>query len=71
MSLAQQNAGGYLTHIDIFDIFEDKKLGDKKSVAISLTFNSSERTLTDEEVKKSTDKIIKAAEKELGAELRK
>lgn len=71
MSLAQQNAGGNLKSIEIFDIFEDAKLGDKKSVAISLTFNSSERTLTDEEVKQSTDKIVKAAAKELGAELRK
>jgi len=71
ISLAKQNGGKYLTDCSLFDVFQDEKLGGKKSIAISLTFSSDEGTLTDDTIKQYTDKIIDAAQKQYQAELRK
>lgn len=43
----------------------------KKSLAYSLTFEDSKKTLTDEEINKEMDKIIDVLSKKLNAELRK
>lgn len=54
-----------------FDIFADAKLGlGKKSVSLSLSFQSREKTLTDEEVKEEKVKIEKALKEKLGAKIR-
>ena len=59
-------------NIKLFDIYRNEKLGEnKKSVAYSLKFRLSDRTLTDEEVNTTMQEIIAALEKELNAELRK
>lgn len=43
--------GRLLTNIKVFDVYTGDKIdNDKKSIAYSLTFNSEEKTLTDEEV---------------------
>src|SRR3990172_13196637 len=68
-------AGGELLQdTDLFDIYEGlpgdqaelglspAKLGEKKSLAWRLTFQSDERNLTDEEVNKLMTNIIKAVE---------
>ena len=59
--------------IELFDYFTDeKKIGkDKKSLALHLVFQSSDRTLTSEEVDKEMKKIIAQLEKSLKAEIRK
>ena len=44
---------------------------DKKSIAYSLTFSDSKKTLTDDEVTGIFNKVISDAEKVLGAEIRK
>ena len=45
--------------IDVFDVYEGENIdSSKKSVAFSLTFNGLDRTLTDEEVMESFNKII-------------
>jgi len=41
-----------------------------KSVAYSITFRASDRTLTDEEVGKAMTKILDGLKRNLGAELR-
>jgi phenylalanyl-tRNA synthetase beta chain len=48
-----------LESIDLFDLYRDSKtLGDgKKSFAYSLTYRSSEKTLTDSEVNKAHEEI--------------
>ena len=46
-------------------------MGDRKSVAYSLTFGSNTKTLTDDEVNPIIEKIIESLEKNLHAELRK
>ena len=67
-----KKAGGRnLVSIDIFDIYVGDKIdNNKKSIAFSLLFEDSNRTLTDEEVMKLFDKIIKDVEIKHKANLR-
>ena len=67
-----QKAGlANLERVELFDIFEGDSLGaGKKSMAYSLIFRAQDRTLTDEEVNKSYEKIRMKLEKGLGVELR-
>jgi phenylalanyl-tRNA synthetase beta chain len=66
-----KSGGNILKSIDVFDIYTGEKIGkEKKSLAISLEFSSSERTLKDEEVNKQIQKIIKTLEKEIQITLR-
>jgi phenylalanyl-tRNA synthetase beta chain len=58
--------------VKLFDVFESEKLGaDKKSMAINLTFQDEEKTLTDKEIDSWMNKIMTTLEKELSAEIRK
>jgi phenylalanyl-tRNA synthetase beta chain len=60
-----------LQSIRLFDVFENKKLGEnKKSFAISLTFLDKEKTMTDEEVEALMNKIISNLESKLNAVIR-
>ncbi len=60
--------------VSVFDLFTDasgKKLPtDKKSLAISLTFRSPERTLTTDEVRTATERLKAGLKKHLGVEFR-
>ena len=61
-----------LKQVRLFDVFESDKLGaDKKSMAVSFTFEDDQKTLTDKEVDAMVGKLINQFEKELGAEIRK
>ena len=61
-----------LRGVQLFDIFESEKLGkDKKSMAISFSFLDNEKTLTDKEIDGMMNRIMKTAEEELKAEIRK
>ena len=61
-----------LRGVQLFDIFESEKLGkDKKSMAVSFTFLDNEKTLTDQEIDGMMNRIMKTAEEELKAEIRK
>jgi phenylalanyl-tRNA synthetase beta chain len=57
--------------VTLFDVYigEQLPLG-KKSLAFSVRFQSTERTLTDEEVNKAQDEIVKRLQKEFSATLR-
>ena len=68
-----KRAGGKLFQASkVFDVFEGASLGlNKKSIAISLTFGVTDRTLTDEEVNTALNQIIERLEKTFKAELRK
>jgi phenylalanyl-tRNA synthetase beta chain len=67
----KESGGSNLKRIDLFDVFTDKKLGDKnRSMTFSLEMSATDRTLTDEEVNKVIDKIIKNLENKLGVTLR-
>lgn len=63
--------GNLLVNYEMFDIYTSAVLGDKKSVAYSLTFGSNTKTLTDEEINPILEKIVSSLENSLKAELRK
>ena len=70
-SLIEGAGGGLLFDSDLFDIYEGENLEEgKKSLAFHLIFQSSKRTLKDEEVDKVVNDIILVLEKE-GFEVRK
>jgi phenylalanyl-tRNA synthetase beta chain len=61
-----------LQDMKLFDIFESEKLGkNKKSLAVSFTFQDEEKTLTDKEIDDWMNKIMTTLEKDLHAEIRK
>ena len=66
-----KKAKDILEDVQLFDMYKSDKLGEnKKSLAYSLKFRSSERTLTDGEIETTINEILKALS-EFGAELRK
>ena len=61
-----------ISRVELYDYFEGKKIEEgKKSLTYALIFQSSERTLTDEEVNPVFDKIVHGLSDKLGATLRK
>jgi phenylalanyl-tRNA synthetase beta chain len=61
-----------LQQLNLFDVFESEKLGaDKKSYAVSFTFQDAQKTLTDKEIDSVMEKLVKAFEGQLNAEIRK
>ncbi|RQO31827.1 phenylalanine--tRNA ligase subunit beta [Taibaiella sp. KBW10] len=69
--IAQSQKWDAYKGFELFDVFESEKLGaDKKSLALSFTFQLNERTLTDEEVEEMIQKLIQQFEKEIGASIR-
>lgn len=61
----------YLADAKVFDTYSGDQIGaGRKSVAIKFVFSSNDRTLTDEDIRKETDKILKALKKNTGAKLR-
>ena len=67
-----KKAGGrLLTNIEVFDVYVGNKvLDNQKSIAFSLTFNDSNRTLNEEEITTIFNKIINEVETKLNAKLR-
>ena len=64
-------ADSALESLKLFDVYRSEKLGEnKKSVAYELSFRSTERTLTDDEISNTMSQIISDLEKEVGASLR-
>lgn len=64
-------AGSMLDSQEVFDVYTGKGIDeDKKSIAFSLTFAKTDRTLTDEEINEVMEKIIAGVKKDLKAELR-
>ncbi len=65
-------ASNLLTKVELFDVYTGANIDEnKKSLAYSLTFEDSKKTLTDEEINKEMEKIIEFLSKKLNAELRK
>lgn len=70
--LIKKAGGSYLSKIEAFDVYTGKGIDEnKKSIAYSLTFEKMDRTLTDEEISQSMEKIVEMLNKKIGAELRK
>jgi len=57
--------------IDLFDVYESESLGqNKKSYAVSFILRDDLKTLTDSNIEKVMNNLIRAFEKELGAVIR-
>lgn len=64
-------SGSALTNIEVFDVYTGENVGEnEKSIAYSLTFNNTKRTLTEEEVMESFKKVIENVQKKCNARLR-
>lgn len=59
-----------LKEVNLFDIYEGEKLGNKKSYAVSFTLLNNEATLTDKQIDGVMNKLISNYKETLGAELR-
>lgn len=67
----KKQGGGILESVKLFDVYKGKQIPEgKKSIAYSIVYRHSEKTLTDDEVTKVHDKILRSLEHKLGAELR-
>jgi phenylalanyl-tRNA synthetase beta chain len=69
--IIKQRAGKILEDIKLFDVYKGKQVPEgMKSVAYSITFRASDRTLTDEEVGKAMTKILDGLKNNIEAQLR-
>jgi phenylalanyl-tRNA synthetase beta chain len=69
--LVKDTGGKDLTSLDLFDVYEGKGVADnKKSIAISLTWQSFKGTLLDSDIDKVVEKIVNSVKKELGGDIR-
>ena len=60
-----------ITGVNVFDVFAGKTLGEgKKSVALEVSIQPTERTLTDEDLEALSAAIVRQVEKATGGVLR-
>jgi phenylalanyl-tRNA synthetase beta chain len=68
---AHEAAGALLREARVFDVYRGEQVGEgRKSVAIHLSFQSRERTLTDDEAAEARGRIVAALADRFDAELR-
>jgi phenylalanyl-tRNA synthetase beta chain len=69
--IACKYASKLLKKVSLFDVYEGDKIEKgKKSYALSFILQHSEKTLTEDDINKTMNKLIKAYEQEIGAILR-
>jgi phenylalanyl-tRNA synthetase beta chain len=69
--LVRETGGKLLTALTLFDVYRGEQIGaGKKSLAYQMTYQHAERTLTDDEVAKLRERIVKRLEQDLSAKLR-
>jgi phenylalanyl-tRNA synthetase beta chain len=61
-----------ITSVSVFDLFEAESLGEgKKSLALEVTLQPREKTLTDQEIEAVAAKVVAAVSKATGGEIRR
>ncbi len=71
-NVIKKTAGSLLTEVEVFDVYTGENVAEnEKSIAYSLTFMDSKKTLTEEEVEKVVEVIIGMVESKCGAKLRR
>ena len=71
VAAAREAAGEELRELRPFDVYRGEQVGEgRKSIAFAATFQSAERTLTDEDAAKLRERIVNALNQRFGAELR-
>jgi phenylalanyl-tRNA synthetase beta chain len=69
--LAYQAEKGLLKSVNLFDVYEGDKLPkDKKSYALSFILQDENATLTDKQIEKIMEKLMKTYQEKAGAEIR-
>ena len=72
LSVIREGAGEWLTDLKLFDVYHGKGIDpDRKSLAVGLTWQHPSRTLNDDEVSVTTQKILTSLEQRFNATLRK
>ncbi|MBI3242300.1 MAG: phenylalanine--tRNA ligase subunit beta [Chloroflexi bacterium] len=70
-TVIRQSGGLMLVDVRLFDLYKGEQIGSgKKSLAYRLTYQAEDRTLTDSDVAKVREKIVRRAKDVLGAVLR-
>jgi phenylalanyl-tRNA synthetase beta chain len=70
-AVMRRTGGFLLKDVALFDVYEGERLpAGQKSLAYHLTFQASNRTLTDKDVSKQRQRILRAVGQEVGARLR-
>lgn len=70
VSAAKNTDKVLITDVSVFDLYEGETLGDKKSVAIQLTIQPVEKTMTDEEIESVCRRVVGEVGVATGATLR-
>ena len=71
LEVIKKVGGRLLTDIDVFDVYEGENIGsDEKSIAYTLTFSDTTKTLLDDEVNELFKRIIEEVENKTGAKIR-
>jgi phenylalanyl-tRNA synthetase beta chain len=70
-AIALQTERNILRDINLFDVYESDSLGNnKKSYAVSFILRDETKTLTDKNIDKAMNNLIRAFEKDLNAQIR-
>ena len=70
-AIIREQGGDILENVKLFDVYRGKQVAEgKKSVAFTLTYRDKNKTLTDEDVAKVHEKVLKALEEKINASLR-
>ena len=70
-NVIKSSGGKFLKDILIFDVYEGKGIEEeKKSIAISVSWQSMKQTLKDSDIDSAVERIVNSMKKELGGELR-
>src|SRR5437867_9913060 len=71
IAAAREAAGAELGDARVFDVYRGEQIGEgRKSVAIAVTFQSPDRTLSDEDAARLREQIVAAIASRFGGELR-
>jgi phenylalanyl-tRNA synthetase beta chain len=67
----RQAAGPLLTDLRLFDLYRGDQVGEgRKSLAYTLVFQADDRSLTEKEISRVRDRIVRSLKKELAVDLR-
>ena len=67
-SLGKENV---IQSVEVFDVYEGEHVeAGKKSVALTISFQSAEKTLTDQDINQIHEKVLEALQKDVNAQLR-
>ena len=72
IKIIKKNSKGIISNVEVFDIYKGSNLEEGyKSIAISISYQSKDHTLKDDEILPVHNNILLVLQKELSAELRK